>query len=109
MGWVFIIFRHIPGVSNSFFVAEIAFLGCPKALVIMSKGLGSSSGWSSSELLFITIVFFNPSLFVLFNKKAALPLFLSIKNIFFLGLAMAMGIPGKPPPLPKSKMFSPSS
>ena len=85
-GRVFIIFRLAPGSSRSFFDANMAFKGEPKALVITSSGRGKLSGRRSSEFLFITIAFDSPSLLMQFSKKAAFLSFLSTKKTFFLGI-----------------------
>ena len=73
----------------------------------ISRGLGKLSELSFLASWFTTWMFSSSNWFVVLSKKAALLCFLSTKNIFFLGFVIAMGIPGKPPPLPKSMTFLP--
>ena len=88
-------------------VASIVLSGEPNAQVTISSGLGKLSGPSFLESWFITWVFSSPNWVVALSKKAALLCFLSTKNIFFSGQVIAIGIPGKPPPLPRSMIFLP--
>ena len=88
-------------------MALIVLDGEPKALVIISKGIGKLPLSNLLESLFITFVFLSPSWLVVLSRKAALFCFLSIKKTCLSGQAIAIGIPGKPPPLPRSKTFLP--
>ena len=88
-------------------VASIVLSGEPNAQVTISSGLGKLSELSFLESWFTTRILSSPNWVAVLSKKAALLCFLSTKNIFFLGFVIAMGIPGKPPPLPKSMTFLP--
>ena len=62
---------------------------------------------TSSILECRTLTFVRLSLFVTFNKKEDFFELLSTKITFFCGAFIAIGMPGKPPPLPRSTKTPP--
>lgn len=104
-GLVFIIFSLVPGSCNNPPATLSVLISVPKALVIISMGRGSISTFMASALWLIMVVLVKHSLFDVCKRKAAFFWLLSIKKNLFFGRVMASGIPGKPPPLPRSTML----
>ena len=74
----------------------------PTARLTMSNCLGSDEGSIFSILLLMTWMFFSPNFPVAFSKNADFFVLLSTNITVFSGFAIAIGMPGNPPPLPKS-------
>ena len=66
---------------------------------------GSIATFMASALWLIMVVLVKHSLLDVCKRKAAFFWLLSIKKNLFFGRAIASGIPGKPPPLPRSTML----
>ena len=77
----------------------------PTALQTMSNDSGRVFIFNCSILWFITHVLFSLKREVVFNKNDDFLVLLSTRKNSLSGLVIARGMPGRPPPLPKSNMF----